>query len=131
MSYGLRSFSAALCLCLASAGRGQDIRANLTAIKSADAIAMESRGGSVTYKAVVDRKQGGNITELRLPAGGDVVARELNDIFFLGAHGEQYTLRGWTGKTRFNISCSVDLVLQKPDEAVVQVNLLSTGISKS
>src|SRR5260370_40461701 len=92
----------------AAAGAG-----SLSATKSGDAIVVESAGGTVTYKAIVNAKQGGNITEVRLPADGDVIARELNDIFFLGAHGEQFTLRGWTGKSRFNISCSVDMVSQR------------------
>src|SRR5205823_1559643 len=38
--------------------------------------------------------------------------------------------RGWSGKSRFNMACSVDLISQKGDEAIVQVNLLSTGIFK-
>ncbi len=102
----------------------------LSAVKSGDSVVVESKGGLITYKAVVDAKTGGNITELNLPADGNVVARELNDIFFLGDHGEEYTLRGWTGRNRFPISCAVDLVSQKPDEVVVKVDLVTTGIFK-
>src|SRR5437667_283844 len=70
----------------------------LSAVKTGDEIVIESRGGALTYKAVVSSKTGGDITEVSLPADGKVMARELNDIFFHGAHGDQYTLRGWTGK---------------------------------
>jgi hypothetical protein len=54
----------------------------------------------------------------------------VNDLFFHGEHGEQYTLRGWTGRSKFAVSCSVDVVSQKSDEVVVRVNLLTTGTFK-
>ena len=65
-----------------------------------------------------------------LPADGNVIARELNDIFFLGEHGEEFTLRGWTCRNRFPITCAVDLRSQKPDEVIVKVDLITTGIFK-
>jgi len=102
----------------------------LSAVKSVDSVLVESKGGPLTYKAVVDAKTGGNITRLSLPADGKVIARELNDIFFLGDHGGEYTLRGWTGRNRFTMSCAVDLVSQKPHEVVVNVDLVTTGTFK-
>jgi hypothetical protein len=102
----------------------------LSAVKSGDAIVIESKGGPVTYKVVVDAKRGGDISDLQLPADGKVVGREINDLFFLGEHGDEYTLRGWTGPNKFTISCSADLVSQKADEIVVRVNLLTTGTFK-
>jgi Polysaccharide lyase len=102
----------------------------LSAMKSGDSVVVESKGGPLTYKPVIDPKNGGNITQLNLPADGNVVARELNDLFFLGDHGEEYTLRGWTGRDKCTISCAVDLVSQKPDEVVVKVDLITTGTYK-
>jgi hypothetical protein len=69
---------------------------DLSAVKSGDTIVIASQGGTLTYKAVVDGKRGGDITQVSLPADGPVVARELNDLFYHGTHGEEYTLRGWT-----------------------------------
>ena len=99
-------------------------------VKAGDSVVIESKGGPLTYKAVVDAKRGGNITRLSLPADGKVIARELNDIFFLGDHSGEYTLRGWTGRDRCTISCAVDLVSQKLDEVVVNVDLVTTGTFK-
>jgi hypothetical protein len=101
--------------------------ATLTATKSADAIVIESTGGPITYKAIVDPKKGSDITDLQLPADGPIVARELNDIFFLGQHAQDFTLRGWTGPSKFIQSCSVDLLSRTPDQAVVRVHLQTTG----
>jgi len=121
-------------LCLASFASAQAPDAKkksiLSAVKSGDSIVVESTGGPIAYKAVVDAKTGGDITQLNLPADGKVIARELNDIFFLGTHGEEYTLRGWTGRNKFTISCTVDLVAQKPDEVVVKADLVTTGTFK-
>src|SRR5258706_8955253 len=86
----------------------------LSAVKSQDTIVITSTGGPLTYKAVIDPKIGGDITPFRLPPDGDVVARELNDLFFLGEHGDQYTLRGWTGRSQFTLSRSPDPISPKP-----------------
>jgi hypothetical protein len=102
----------------------------VTAAKTGDSVAIESKGGSLTYKALVDAKRGGDISDLCLPADGGVVAGAINDIFFLGAHGEEFTIRGWTGPGKFTKTCAVSIVSQKPDEAVVQVDLLTTGTFK-
>lgn len=102
----------------------------LSAVKTGEDIVVESRGGTVTYKAVLDAKTGGNMTEVRLPADGNVIARELNDIFFHGAHGEQYTLRGWTGKSKFIMACSMNVISQQAGEIVVQVNVATKGTFK-
>jgi hypothetical protein len=102
----------------------------LSAAKSGDTIIIESKGGPLTYKIAIDPKRGGDISDLQLPADGKIIAREINDIFFLGEHGDQYTLRGWTGPNKFTISCSANLISQKADEVVVQVNLLTTGTFK-
>jgi hypothetical protein len=103
---------------------------SLTAMTSGDTIAVSSRGGVLSYQAIVNAKRGGDIAQLSLPADGPVVARELNDIFYHGAHGEQYTLRGWSGLEKCNLSCSIELASQKPEEVVVRVNLLATGTYK-
>jgi len=118
-----------LCLMICgTANAGDAVRVSAT--RSADSITIESTGGSITYKAVVDTKRGGDISDFRLPASGDIVGRELNDIFFLGNHGEEYTLRGWTGPKKFTISCSADVISRKADEVVMQVDLLTTGTFK-
>jgi hypothetical protein len=122
------SYISIWCLHIAVAcanGAGQ-----VSATKASGSITIESTGGLITYKAVVDTQRGGDISDFRLPASGDIVGRELNDIFFLGTHGEEYTLRGWTGPNKFTISCSADVISQKPNEVVVQVNLLTTGTFK-
>ncbi|HEY8750639.1 MAG TPA: hypothetical protein VIM11_21825 [Tepidisphaeraceae bacterium] len=114
-----------------STGRWASAQASVvSAVKSGDAVVVESKGGALRYKVVVDGKLGGDITQLSLPANGPVIAREINDVFFLGQHGEEYTLRGWTGPAKFNISCNVDVVSQRADEVVVQVKLLTTGTFK-
>jgi hypothetical protein len=122
------------CLCLASlvAAQPPDATKNsiLTAAKSGDSVVVEAKGGAISYKVVVDPKAGGNITQLALPAGGEVIARELNDLFFLGAHGDDYTLRGWTGRDRCIVACAVNLVSQKPEQVVVSVDLVTTGTFK-
>jgi len=115
-----------LCVTPFAAAQG----AVLSAAKAGDAVVVESRGSALTYRAVVDGKHGGDISQIRLPADGQVVAREVNDIFFLGQHAEDFTLRGWSGPEKFNIACAVELVSQKPDEVVVRVNLLTTGTFK-
>jgi hypothetical protein len=102
----------------------------LSAAKSGESVVVDAKGGAITYQVLVDAKSGGNITQLRLPADGPVVARELNDIFYLGNHGEEFTLRGWTGKSKFIQSCKVDLVSNKPAEVVVAVDLVATGTFK-
>jgi len=84
-----------------STGRWASAQASVvSAVKSGDAVVVESKGGALRYKVVVDGKLGGDITQLSLPANGPVIAREINDVFFLGQHGEEYTLRGWTGPAR-------------------------------
>jgi hypothetical protein len=128
-------FVTAACACSAPMTSGQTPAVTkgasvLSAAKSDGSIVITSTGGALTYKAVIDPKSGGDITQFRLPADGEVVARELNDLFFLGQHGDQYTLRGWSGRIKFVIACSADLVSQSPDEVVVRVNLLATGTFK-
>ena len=104
------------CLCFVSVARGQtpdpNTGSSLLAAKSGDSIVIESKGGAQTYKAIIDPKAGGNITQVSLRADGSVVARELNDIFFHGKHGEEYTLRGWTKREQCIVSCKMDLVSQ-------------------
>jgi hypothetical protein len=104
--------------------------ATVTAVQSGATVVIESRDGAISYKAVLDPKTGGDITQVCIPADGPVVARELNDIFFLGEHGEDFTLRGWTSPSKFGISCATDVTSRKPDEVEVQVNLLTTGTFK-
>jgi hypothetical protein len=104
--------------------------AAVSAVNTSDKIVIESTGGPVTYKAIVDAKSGGDISELRLPANGNVVASNVADIFYYGTHGEDYTLRGWTGRNKFTLSCSQDVVSRKPDEVTVEVKLLTTGTFK-
>src|SRR5579859_5542900 len=116
---------AILSLSLSSSCSAQS--ATVTATKSGETIIIESSGAALTYKALVDPQKGGDIANFQLPASSAIVARELNDIFFLGQHAEEYTLRGWTGPEKFIQSCSVDLVSQKPDEAIVRVHLQTTG----
>src|SRR5882724_10820688 len=127
--------SVVLSLCSAPLASAQTAAANKTAavisvVKTGDEIAIESRGGALTYKAVLSGKEGGNITQVSLPADGPAIARELDDIFFHGTHGEEYTLRGWTGKSKFIISCSMNVVSQQPDEVVVQANVVAKGTFK-
>jgi len=92
----------------AQADNGKQSPSTLTAIKADNSVVVEAKGGALTYKVTVDPKSGGNITQLCLPADSKPVARELNDIFFLGQHGEEFTLRGWTGKDKFTISSNVE-----------------------
>jgi hypothetical protein len=100
------------------------------ATNEGDAVVIEASGGSLPYKVVIDPKAGGNIAKLRLPADGPVVARELDDLFFLGVHGEDYTLRGWTGRDRCIRSCKVEIVSSKPQVAVVRVDVEAAGTFK-
>jgi hypothetical protein len=86
--------------------------------------------GPVNYKAVVDRQKGGDIKQLCLPATSQPVADDLNNLFFHGRHGEDYTLRGWTGRDTCILSCAAELVSQKPDEIVVQVKVEAAGTFK-
>src|ERR1043165_5489395 len=58
----------------------------VSAVKTANKIFIEAGGGAVTYKAIVDEKSGGNITELSLPVDGKVVVRNVADIFYYGTH---------------------------------------------
>jgi hypothetical protein len=102
----------------------------VSAVKVGDTITVESKGGPLSYKAVVNSKEGGDITQVNLPADGRVAALGLNQIFFFGTHGDQYTLRGWTGKEKFVLSCSTDVISQSAGEVVVQVNLIATGTFK-
>ena len=102
----------------------------VSAVKTANKIFIESSGGAVTYKAIVDEKSGGDITELSLPVDGKVVVRNVADIFYYGTHGEDYTLRGWTGKSKFTLSCSQEVISQKSDEVAVEVKLITTGTFK-
>src|SRR4051812_30610897 len=66
-------------------GPGATVAAGaVSAMKTGDKIIIESMGGAVSYKAVVDAKSGGDITELNLPADGNVIARNVGDIFYFG-----------------------------------------------
>ena len=114
------------CLVGSASASGPEV----TATKDGKAIVVECSGGPLTYKAVIDPKTGGGISQLRLPADGPVVARELNDLFFLGVHGEEYTLRGWTGREKFLQSCSVQIVPGERQPVVVKVDLVTTGTFK-
>ncbi|HEX3316280.1 MAG TPA: hypothetical protein VHR72_15385 [Gemmataceae bacterium] len=122
--------STAMVWALTSRASVQASDPEVVATKEGKTVVVESRRGPLTYKVVIDPKTGGNITQLRLPADGPVVGRELNDLFFLGTHGEEYTLRGWTGRERFLQSCTVDLVPAKGNEVVVKVDLVTTGTFK-
>jgi hypothetical protein len=104
--------------------------ATVSALKTGDQIMIESKGGALTYKAVLSSKAGGDITQVSLPADGKIVARELNDIFYHGTHGDEYTLRGWTGKTKFIISCAMEVLAQKPEEVTVKVKVIAMGTFK-
>jgi hypothetical protein len=115
---------------ICSAASASIATAAVSAVKTGDKIVVESTGGPVTYQAIVDAKSGGDITDLRLPGNGNVVASNIADIFYYGTHGEDYTLRGWTGRSKFTLSCSQELVSQKPDEVTVQVKLVTTGTFK-
>src|SRR5882724_7142208 len=125
------SAAVALWLCLAAVLSAANVPgAIVSAMKTGDDIVVESRGGALTYKAVLSSKAGGDITEVRLPAGGKVAARELNDIFYHGTHGDEYTLRGWTGKTKFIISCSMDVIARRTEEVTVKVKVAAMGTFK-
>jgi len=102
----------------------------VSAVKTGDEIVIESTGGVLTYKAVLSGKEGGNLTRVCVPANGPAVARELNDLFFHGTHGEEYTLRGWTGKSKCIILCSMDVVSQQPGEVVVKADVIAKGTFK-
>jgi hypothetical protein len=102
----------------------------MSAAITGDDLVIESKGGTLSYRAGVDRKRGGNITLLCLPAGGKSVVRDLNDIFFHGSHDNEYTLRGWTGRSACILSCSTDVLSRKPDEVVVRVIASAAGTFK-
>ena len=86
--------------------------------------------GPVNYQAVVDRQKGGDIKQLCLPATSQPVVDDLNNLFFLGRHGEDYTLRGWTGRDTCILSSAAEVVSQKSDEIVVQVKVEAAGTFK-
>lgn len=86
--------------------------------------------GPVNYKAVVDRKKGGDIKQLCLPATSQPVVDDLDNLFFHGRHGEDYTLRGWTGRDTCILSCAAEVVSQKSDEIVVHVKVDAAGTFK-
>ncbi len=67
-------------------------------------VVIESKGGPITYKAVVDAKTGGNIAQVKLPADGDVVPRQLNDIFFLVITAKSTRCAGGPAET--DLPCS-------------------------
>jgi hypothetical protein len=124
-----------LCLGMASftfaqAPEATKIGALLSAVMTGDDLVIESKGGMSSYKAVLERKKGGNITQLCLPPDGPAVVRDLNDLFFHGRHGKDYTLRGWTGRSRCILSCSMDVLSRKPDGITVQVHALAAGTFK-
>jgi hypothetical protein len=102
----------------------------MLATASASELAIESRGGPVTYKLVVDRKTGGSIKQLCLPAAGPPVANDLNDLFFFGAHQPDFTLRGWTARDNCTLSCSADIVSQTAAEVVVRAKVVAAGTFK-
>jgi hypothetical protein len=123
------------CLGVASLVSAQAAHANgqagvMSAVGTNDEIVVQAKGGALSYKAVVDRKLGGNITQVSLPAGDKAIVRDLNDIFFHGTHGGQYTLRGWTGRSNCILSCAMKTLSQKPDEIVVQVDIQAAGTFK-
>jgi hypothetical protein len=93
-------------------------------------LVIESKSGPVTYKAIVDRNQGGDIKELRLPTDSGPVMNDLNQIFFHGTDGDEYTLRGWSGRSKFISSSSAEVLSRKPDEIVVQVEAEAVGTFK-
>jgi hypothetical protein len=102
----------------------------MSAVTTTDEIVVQSKGGSPSYRAVVDGKRGGNIAQVSLPAGVNAVVRDLNDIFFHGTHGDQYSLRGWTGRSNCILSCAMKTLSRKPDEIVVQVDIQAAGTFK-
>jgi hypothetical protein len=124
----LKSFVALYVICSASSAAVAS--AAVSATKTGDKIVVESTGGPITYKAIVDSKSGGDITDLRLPAHGNIVASNIGDVFYYGTHGEDYTLRGWTGRDKFTLSCSQSIASQKSDEVTVEVKLVVTGTFK-
>jgi len=119
-----------VCCASASAQVAAQSEGIVSAVVADDTIVIESKGGPITYKAVVDKKAGGNISAVCLPASGNAIARELNDIFFRGTHDEQYTLRGWLGESRCVLSCSMNVVSQKPAEVSVAVDVVAAGTFK-
>ena len=93
-------------------------------------LVIESKGGPVSYKAVVDRNQGGDIKQLCLPADSGPAMSDLNDIFFYGRHDNEYTLRGWSALAKCIQSSSAEGLSRKPDEVVVQVCVDAAGTFK-
>jgi hypothetical protein len=123
------------CLAIASLALAQAAGATkavevMSAAATEDELVVESRGGPVSYKAVVDRKKGGDIKRLCLPANSESVADDLNDLFFHGTHEDEYTLRGWSGRDRCILSSSAVVLSRKPDEVVVQVSADAAGTFK-
>lgn len=62
----------------------------MSAATTKNELVIESKGGPVTYKAVLERNKGGDITQLFLPADSGSVLSDLNDIFFHGTHHNEY-----------------------------------------
>jgi hypothetical protein len=93
-------------------------------------LVVESSGGPVSYKAAVDRKKGGDIKQLCLPADGKPVTSDLDNFFFHGKHADEYTLRGWTARDQCILSSSVEVLSRKSEEIVVQVNIEAAGTYK-
>ena len=91
---------------------------------------VESSGGPVSYQAVIDRNRGGNIRRLCLPADGQSVVSDLNDIFFYGHHHNEYTLRGWSGRPECIAASSAKVLSERPDELQVQVGADAMGTFK-
>jgi hypothetical protein len=102
----------------------------MAATTTENEVIVQSDGSPMNYKAVIDRKKGGNIQELCLPAKSQPVASDLNNLFFHGSHGDDYTLRGWSGRDACILSSRVQVVSQKPDEIVVQVSADAAGTFK-
>jgi hypothetical protein len=102
----------------------------LSATPTQSDLVIESKGGPVNYKAVIDRNRCGNIKELHLPANGGPVVSDLNGIFFFGVQDHEYTLRGWSGRAQCIQSSSADVLSQKPGEVVVRVKADATGTFK-
>src|SRR5438552_3785170 len=93
-------------------------------------LVIESKGGPVSYKAVVDRNKGGDIKQLCLPADSGSVVSDLNDIFFHGTHHDEYTLRGWSGLAKCILLSSAEVLSRKPDEVMVRVDADAAGTFK-
>jgi hypothetical protein len=117
-------------LTIAGAAEAPKTTGVVSAVATDNEFVIESKGGPVSYKAVVDRKKGGDIKQLCLPANAQSVTDDLNNLFFHGTHGDEYTLRGWSGRDRCILTASAELLSQKPDEVVVRVSADAAGTFK-